>query len=150
MVGGCGGVLDGARQIVECVDDSVFWSYLRLSKVVAEDFDGVGDEGGFDGGVNDLKAAVVLEGGANGEASAAVVVPSFAGTHLGVNDDRTTDRGDVRGVEVEGAVEVLSGGHGGGDGGLAEEVERELGLGKELVHRNVGNVADTPGRIERK
>ena len=67
MVGGCGGVLEGARQEVECVDDSVLWSDLWLGEVVVEDFDGVGDEGGLGGDVDDLEAAVVLEGGADGE-----------------------------------------------------------------------------------
>ena len=65
MVGGYGGVLDGARQVVKCVGNSVFWSYLRLSDVVVADFNGVGYEGGFGGGVDNLEAAVVLEGMAN-------------------------------------------------------------------------------------
>ena len=75
----------------------------------------------------------MLEGGADGEASAAAVFPCFAGARLGVYDDRAVERGDRRGVEVEGAVEVLPGRHGRGDGGLADEVERGLGLEKELV-----------------
>ena len=43
VVGGCGGVLDGARQVVERVDNSVLWSYLWLGEVVVEGFNGVGD-----------------------------------------------------------------------------------------------------------
>ena len=115
------------------MDDPVVWSDLWLGEVVVEDFVGVGDEDGLAGGINDLKAAVVLEGGANGEASAAAVVPCLAGTRLGVDDDRAAERGDGRGVEVERTVEVRLGGDGGGDVGLSEEVERQLGLGEGLV-----------------
>ena len=111
------------------MDDPVVWSDLWLGEVVVEDFVGVGDEDGLAGGINDLKAAVVLEGGANGEASTAAVVPCLAGTRLGVDDDWAAERGDARGIEVEEAIEVLPGRYGGGNVGLAEEVEHQLGLG---------------------
>ena len=58
-----------------------------MGEVIVEDFDGVGDEGCLGGGVDDLKAAVVLEGGANAKASAATLVPCFVGARLGVDDD---------------------------------------------------------------
>ena len=133
VVGGRRGVLEGARHEVEGVDDSVLWSDLWLGELVMEDFDGVEDEGGLGGGVDNLEAVVVLEGGADGETSAAAVVPCLAGTRLGVDDIRAAERGDGYGVEVEGAVEVLTRGYDGGNVGLAEEVERQLGLGEELV-----------------
>ena len=44
VVGGGGGVLDGAGEEVEGVDYPVFYCYLGLGEVVMEDFDGVGDE----------------------------------------------------------------------------------------------------------
>ena len=52
-----------------------------------EDFGGVRDNSGFGGGVNDLEAAVVIEGGADCEASAAAVVPRAAVAKFGVDDD---------------------------------------------------------------
>ena len=138
MVGGCEGVLEGARQEVEGMDNSVLWSDFWLGEVVVEDFDGVGDEDCLGGGINDLEAAVVFEDGADGEASAAAVVPYFVGTRLGVDDDRAAERGDGRGVEFERTVEFLPGGDDGGDVGLPEEVERQLGLGEELVPQELG------------
>ena len=138
MVGGRGGVLEGARQEVEGVDNSVLLSDLWLGEIIVEDFDGIGDEGRLSGGINDLKAEIVLEGGADGKASAAAVVPCFAGDRLGVDDDRAAEWGDGRGVEVEWPVEVFPGGDSGGDIGLLEEVEHQLGLGKELVPKELG------------
>ena len=93
-----------------------------MGQVVVEDFDGVQDDGGFDGGVDDFKTAVVLEGGANCEAFAAAVVPQTMVAGFGVDDNGRAERGDGCGVEVEGAVEVLLGGHGRGNVGLAKEV----------------------------
>ena len=65
MVGGGGGVLDGAGEEVEGVDYSVFCCYLGLGEVVMEDFDGIGDERGIGGGVNYAESAVVFKGGAD-------------------------------------------------------------------------------------
>ena len=70
------------------MDDFFLWSDLWLGEVVVEGFDGVGDEGGLGGGVDDLETAVVLEYGSDGEASASAIVPFLAGTRLGVDDDR--------------------------------------------------------------
>ena len=53
-----------------------------------EDFDGVSDEGGLGGGVDDSKAVVVIKGGADDEAFAAAVVPRASVAGLGVDDDR--------------------------------------------------------------
>ena len=138
VVGGRGGILEGARQEVEGVEDYVLWSDLYLGEVVVENFDGVEDEGCLGGGIDNLEAAVVLEGGANGETSAAAVVLCLAGTRLGVDDDRAAERGDGRGVEVERAVNVFPGVDGGGDVGLAEEVECQLGLSQEFVPQEFG------------
>ena len=80
----------------------------------------------------------MLEGGADGETSAAAVVPCFAGTWLGVDDDWAAERGDGRGVKVERTVEVFPGGDSGGDVGFLEEVEDQLGLGEELVPHELG------------
>ena len=80
-----------------------------------EDFDGVRDEGGLGGGVDDSEAAVVLEGGADDEAFSAAVVPRASVAGLGVDDDRRAEGGNGRCVKVEGAVEVLLGVHGRGN-----------------------------------
>ena len=50
-----------------------------------------------------------------------------------MDDDRSAERGNGRGVEVERAVEILPGGYGRGDVGLVYVVERQFGLGEELV-----------------
>ena len=68
MVGGGGGILDGAGEEVEGVDYPVFCCYLGLGEVVMEDFDGVGDQRGLGGGGDYAKAAVVSKGGADDEA----------------------------------------------------------------------------------
>ena len=50
-----------------------------------------------------------------------------------MDDDRASEGSNGRGVKVDWDVVVLLGGHGKGNIELTEEVERELGLGKELV-----------------
>ena len=119
MVGGRGGFLEGGGEEVEGVDDSVFCGDGRLREIVVQDLDGVGDDEGFGGGVDDLEAAVVVEGGANCEALAPSVAPRGAFAWLGVDDDGRAEWGYGGGVEVEGAVEMLPGGHGRVDVGLA-------------------------------
>ena len=44
-----------------------------------------------------------------------------------------SDGADGVGVEIEGAIEVFPSGSEGGDGGLAEKVEGELGLREDFV-----------------
>ena len=63
VVGGCGGVLEGGGEEVEGVDYSVFCGDGGLREIVVQDLDGVGDDEGFGGGVDDLEAAVVVERG---------------------------------------------------------------------------------------
>ena len=60
------------------------------------------------------------------------------------------ERSYERGVEVEGDIEVIPGGDGRGNFGLAEEVYSELGFREEFSRRKLGNVQYTPARIEIK
>ena len=115
MVSGGGGVLERAGKEVEGVDNSVLWGDLGLSQVVVEDFDGVRDDSEFGGGVDDFKTAVLLESGADCETFAAAVVPRSTVAGFGLDDNGRAERGDGCGVKVEGAVEVLPGGHGRGN-----------------------------------
>ena len=55
-----------------------------------------------------------------------------------MNDNWAADWADGGGIEVEGAVEVFPGRHVRGKGGMAEEVQGELGLQKKLVPEEVG------------
>ena len=87
------------------------------------EINGVGDKGGFCGDVDDLEAAVVLQGGADVEAVADAEVPGGAGGGLVVDEYAASDGAEGGGVEVEGAIEVFPSGYEGGDGGLAEEAE---------------------------
>ena len=64
----------------------------------------------------------MLEGGADGETFAAAEVPRFVGAWFGIYDYWASERRYGSGVEVEGVVEVLPGGDGRGNVGLAEEV----------------------------
>ena len=50
-----------------------------------------------------------------------------------MNEDTAAYGAKGGGVEVEGAIEVFPIGKEGGDGGLAEKVEGELGLWEEFV-----------------
>ena len=50
-----------------------------------------------------------------------------------MDEDAAADGDEGGGVEVEGAIEVLPYGREGGDGGLVEKVEQELGLREKLV-----------------
>ena len=55
------------------------------------------------------------------------------GGGLGVDEDTAADGYEGGGVKVEGAIEVLPCRREGGDGGLVEKVEQELGLREKLV-----------------
>ena len=87
------------------------------------ELNGVGDKGGFCGGVDDLEAAVVFQGGANVEAVAGAEGPGGAVEGLVVYEYAASDGSEGGGVKVEGDIEVYPCGCEGGDGGLAEEVE---------------------------
>ena len=50
-----------------------------MRKVVMAEFNSVGDKNGFCGGVDDLEAALLLQGGANVEAVAGAEGPGGAG-----------------------------------------------------------------------
>ena len=94
-----------------------------LREVVMAELNCVGDKGGFCGGVDDLEAAVVLQGGADVEAVAGSEGPGGAGGGL-VVDEYAASNGAERGrIKVEGVIEVFPCGCEGGDGGLTEEVE---------------------------
>ena len=97
------------------------------------ELNGVGDKGVFRCCVYYLEAAVVLQGGADVEAVEGAEGPGGAGGWLVVDDYSTSDGAKGIGVKVEGAIEVLPSGSEGGNGGLAEKVEGELGLREGLV-----------------
>ena len=94
-----------------------------MRKVVIAEFNSVGDNEVFFGGVDDLEAAVVLQGWADVEAVTGAEGPGGAGGGLVVDEYTASDGAEGGGVEVEGAIEVFPCGCEGGDGGLAEEVE---------------------------
>ena len=91
-------------------------------------FNSVVDKEGFGGGVNNLEAAVVFQGGADVEAVTGTESPGGAGGGIVVYEYAASDGSEGSGVEVEGAIEVFPCGCDGSNGGLAEEVELELGL----------------------
>ena len=62
-----------------------------------------------------------------------------------MDGDAAADGAKGVGVEVEGDIEVLPYGRDGGDGGLAEELEQELGLREELVSQVVGELGRYDG-----
>ena len=87
VMGGHGGVLVGRGEELEGVDDSILCGDGGLREVVVQDLDGVRDDEGFGGGVNDLEAVVVVEVGANCEAFAPPVALRGTVARLGVDDD---------------------------------------------------------------
>ena len=105
------------------MEEAIFVSGGWLRKVVMAEFNSVGDKDGFGGGVDDLEAAVVLQGGADVEAVAGAEGSGGAGGGIVVYEYAASDGAEEGGVEVEGAIEVFPCRCEGGDGGLAEEVE---------------------------
>ena len=120
---GGGGFLQGAGEEVKGVEEAICVSVGWFREVVMAELNGVGDKGRFFGGVDDLEAAVVLQGGADVEAVAGAEGPGGADERLVVDKYAASDGAEGGGVEVEGFIEVLPIGSDGGDGGLAEEVE---------------------------
>ena len=105
------------------VEKAIFVNGGWLRKVVMAELNSVGDKDIFCGGVDDLKAAVVLQGGADVEAVAGAEGPGDASGWLVMNEDAASDGAEGGGVEVEGAIEVFPCRCEGGDGGLEEEVD---------------------------
>ena len=75
----------------------------------------------------------MFQGRADVEAVAGAEGPGGLGGGLGVDEDAEAYEAEGGGVEVEGTIEVLPCGREGGDVGLAEEVEQEIGLREKLV-----------------
>ena len=74
-----GGLFEGAGEEVEGVEESIFVCDGWMREVVVAEFNGVGDEEGFGGGVDNLEAAVVFQGGADVEAVAGAEGPGGSG-----------------------------------------------------------------------
>ena len=96
------------------------------------ELNGVGDKGVFSCCVYYLEAAVVLQGGDDVESVAVAEGPGGAGGWLVVNEYAASDGAEGGGVKVEGAIEVFPSGSEGGNGGLAEKVEGDLGLREDF------------------
>lgn len=88
------------------------------------------------GGVNDLKTVVVREGWANVEAAVTLVGPGLSCAGYVVDYNRATNWAKGWAIEDEEAIVVFPSGHGGGDGGLMENVESEPGLWEELAPKS--------------
>ena len=69
------------------MDDTFGWSKGRLGKVRVTGFDGAGEQRGLGGVVHNMKSSVVVEGGANVEATTGLKVPRLARVGLVVNED---------------------------------------------------------------
>ena len=108
---------------MEGVDEAIFMCDGWMRKVVMAELNSVGDKDGFGGGVDDLEAAVVFQGGADVEAVAGAEGPGGAAGGLVVYEYAESDGAKGGGLKVEGDIEVFPCRCEGGDGGLAEEVE---------------------------
>ena len=82
----------------------------------------------------------MLECRAQVESVASSLVPGQAFAWLGVDDDFASDGAEGCCCKVEGSIEVLPRRNAGIDGGLAEAVERELGLLEECVPHVSGKI----------
>ena len=78
-----------------------------MREVVVAEFNSVRDEEVFGGGVDDLEAAVVFQGGPDVEAVVGAEGPGGSGVGLSVDEDAAAYETKGGGVEVEGAIEVL-------------------------------------------
>jgi hypothetical protein len=121
----CGGgsIGDGVGDGVKAVDNGVGWCDGRDGEVVMTEVNSVGDAVGLGFGIDDTMAAVMLKGDADVESVRAAEVPGAASGWLIVGDDRAAKWEERGGIVVEGAIEVIPGGHAWRDRGLAEEVE---------------------------
>ena len=120
------------------MDDEIFRCEDMLDQVRMPELDGVGEEENFGGDIDYVEAAQVVEGIADVEAMAAAEVPRLAGACFIVDDDAPYGRPNGGGYVVEQAVEVVTGGHVGSKGGLAEEVESDFGLLEKFLPEVAG------------
>ena len=88
---GGGGLLEGSGEEVKGVEEAICVSGGWLSEVVMAELNGVGDKGGFCGGVEDLEAAVLLQGGADAEDVAGAKGPGGPGGGLVVDEYAASD-----------------------------------------------------------
>ena len=93
-----GGFPEGAGEEVKGVEEAIFVSGGWLREVFMEEVNGVRDKGGFCGGVDDLEAAVVLQGRAYVEAVAGMEGPGGAGGGLVVDEYAAYDGAKGGGV----------------------------------------------------
>ena len=107
-------IVEGIGEEVECTENAVLVRDGGLGEIVVSKLDCVGEDEGFGGGVDDLEATVVIEGGADVEAIATAEGPGRACAGFVVDEDWAADGTDGRGVEIEGAVVVFPGGYFGG------------------------------------
>ena len=105
----CWSILEGIGEEVESMEDEVFVSDGWLGEVVVMEFDCVREEKGFGGGVDNVEAAVVIEGGSNVETITAAEVPGLTCAGFVVDEDWAADGANGRGVEVEGDIVVFPG-----------------------------------------
>ena len=96
--------MEGVGEEVESMKDGVFVSDPVLGEVVVMKFGRVREEKGFGGGVDDVEAAVVIEGRSDVEAISAAEGPGLACAGFVVYEDRSANGADGSGVKVEGAV----------------------------------------------
>jgi hypothetical protein len=136
----CGGgsIGDGVGDRIKAVDNGVGWCDGWDGEVVMREVNSVGDVEGVGFGIDEMIAAVVLQGDANIESVRAAEVPGAASGWLIVGDDRAAKGEERGGIVVEGAIEAFPGGHAWCDGGLVEEVECQLCLWKEQVPKLMG------------
>ena len=89
--------------------DTVSGGNGRMGKIRVTEFDGVGEQQGLGGVVHDVKAAVLVEGGADVEAVTGPKVPRLASVGLVVDEGFASKRANWCGVVAMGAAEVLLG-----------------------------------------
>ena len=102
------------------------------------ELDSVGDEEGFDGRVNELETAVVVESGSNAETRAFVKGSREWHGSFVVDDHGASHGAQQDGIIVERAMEVFPIENGGGERSLVEKVEGEFRLGEKFVPEVVG------------
>ena len=148
LLGYCNGwgVLEGVREKLESMEDAVLVRDGGLGEVVVTKLDCVGEDKGFDEGVDGVEATVVVECSSDLETIAASEGPGLACAGFVVDENWAADGANGSGVKVEEAVVIFPGGHFGGGGGLTKEVEGEFCLGKQLVPKEVGEGAGGRGR----
>ena len=104
----------------ERVGDALDGGKGQLGKVRVTELDGVGEHRGLGGVVHNVKSVVVVEGGVNVEAVTVPKVPRLASVGLVVDDEFASKGAKWCGIVAMGDVEVLPGGDGRIQCGLAE------------------------------